>query len=220
MSHRLKNLNQKYYIALGISIAFIFLIIDFIPEIYHFNPYSLLSPFSFIRYAGAIVALFLLIVALAKIISKTFTPYVNKTIIILLIGAIIATSITLIYFDFFKIIVIVVCVVVIGYTLTYKKREEARPQEEISPQHKIAQREYNMPMILFAVGGILIVIGIVGAINGLLGIGGLGVDIEHLFNFPGYILLGFLVGIPFIVFIVPGYFIVRLAYRKYSLSKQ
>ncbi len=45
------------------------------------------------------------------------------------------------------------------------------------------------------------------------GVGGMGVDIGHPSG-SGYLLLGFLVGPPIIVFIVPGYFIVRSAYRK------
>ena len=226
MSHRLKNLNQKYYIALGIGIALIFLIIVFISLIFRIIYLSIFS------LPGAIVALFLLIIALAIIVSKTFATNLYKTIIKLLIGAIIANTISLILtgFNINMIIVIVVCVVVLGYTLTVKKREELRSQEEISPQHKIAQEEispqhkiaqheYNMEMIKFAVGGGLIVIGIVGTILGLSGIGGLGVDPRKLNNLGGYILLGLLLGPPIIVFIVPNYFIVRSAYRKYYISK-
>ena len=220
MSHRLKNLNQKYYIALGIVIALIFLIINFILyEIYRIF-YNLVS---IIYFVGPIVAFCFLIIALVKIVSKTFTPYVYKTIIMLLIGAIIATSISLILFLFLFIIVIVVCIVVLLYTLKVKKGEEARPQEEISPhhkiaqeeispQHKIAQREYNTMIIKFAVGGGLIVIGIFGAIYSLTGLGGLGVT--KLNNLGGYILLVILLGPPIIVFMVPGYFLVRSAYRK------
>ena len=215
MSHRLKNLNQKYYIALGIGIALIFLIIVFISLIFRIIYLSIFS------LPGAIVALFLLIIALAIIVSKTFATNLYKTIIKLLIGAIIANTISLILtgFNINMIIVIVVCVVVLWYTLTVKKREEAKPQEEISPQHKIAQREYNMLIIKFVVGGGLIVIGIVGAIYSLSGLGGLGVDPRKLNNLGGYILLGLLLGPPIIVFIVPGYFIVRSAYRKYYISK-
>jgi predicted membrane channel-forming protein YqfA (hemolysin III family) len=139
----------------------------------------------------------------------------------LLIGTIIAISIILIFnLDFMTIIVIVVCVVVLGLTFKVKKKEEEKSQEEVSPQHEIAQRESNMQIMKFIVGGVLIVIGIFGAIINLSGLGGLGVSIGNLNNLGGYILLGFLVGIPFIVFIVPGYFLVRSAYRKYSLSKQ
>ena len=102
-------------------------------------------------------------------------------------------------------------------TFIKEKGEEARLQEEISPQQKIAQREYNIEMIKFAVGGGLIVIGIIGVIFGLYGLVALGVsDIN---NLGGKILLGILVGIPFIVFIVPGYYIVRSAYRKRYISK-
>ena len=207
MSHRLKNLNQKYYIALGIGIALIFLI-NF-----------LLINFIIFSLPGAIVALFFLIFALAKIVSKTFATNHYETIIKLLIGAIIANSISLIinigalFSSINMIIVIVVCVVVLRYTLTVKKREEAKPQEEISPQQKIAQREYNMLIIKFVVGGGLIVIGIVGAIYSATGVGGMGVDITHPSG-SGYLLLGILVGPPIIVFIVPGYFLVRSAYRK------
>ena len=242
MSQRLKNLNKKYYIALGIGIALIFLIIFifftilFIPHIYR------LDPFVGIRVLCAIVALFLLIIALAKIFRKTFTTNVYRTItiIMLLIGAIIATSINLHFENNFLniivivvcVIVIVVCVVVLLYTLTLKKREEQRSQEEISPQHKIAQeeisplhkiaqREYYIPMILFAVGGTLMVIGIVVAIFFVVsGLGGLEVDPGKLNNLGGYILLGILVGPPIIFLIVPGYFLVRLAYKKYEISKQ
>lgn len=229
MSNLLKTLNKKYFIALGIGVAVIFLIIDFIPFTYNtFNQLSI------IHLTAVIVALFLLIIALVKIVSKTFTTKVYKTIIMLFIGAIIAISIGLIFTSFKKdillIIAIVVCVVVLLYTNTVQKREEPRTQEEISPQHKIAQEEispqhkiaqpeYNMEMIKFAVGGGLIVTGIIGAIIGLSGLGGLGVDIRKLNNLGGYILLGILVGIPFIVFIVPGYFLVRSAYEKYNLSK-
>ena len=213
MSHFLKNLNQKYHIALGICIALIFLIIDFISNIsYMFSLYRI------IFLVGPIVALFFLIIALVKIVSKTFTPYFYKTIILLLIGAIIAMSISLIFgYGFLKIIVIVICVVVLGYTLIVNKREEARPQEEMSPQQKIAQRESNMQIMKFAVGGVLIVIGIIGAIFGLSGLGGLGVS--NINNFAGYLLLGILVGPSIIVFIVPGYFLVRSAYRKRYISK-
>ena len=213
MSHFLKNLNQKYYIALGICIALIFFIIDVISNISF-----IFSLYRIIRFVGPIVALFFLIIALVKIVSKTFTVYVYATIIMFLIGAIIATSISLIFtYDFLKIIEIVVCVIVLGYTLIVKKGEEARLQEEISPQQKIAQREYNIEMIKFAVGGGLIVIGIIVVIFGLYGLVALGVsDIN---NLGGKILFGILVGIPFIVFIVPGYYIVRSAYRKRYISK-
>lgn len=71
-----------------------------------------------------------------------------------------------------------------------------------------------MQTIKFAVGVGLIVIGIVVAIIDLGAIGGLGVSISGLSSFSGYLLLGILVGIPFVVFIVPGYFLVRSAYRK------
>ncbi|MHA1191367.1 MAG: hypothetical protein ACTSP9_03610 [Promethearchaeota archaeon] len=170
MSHLLKNLNQKYYIAFGIGIALIFLIIGCIL----YNIYYLIHPF-------VIVSLFLLIIALVKIVSKTFTPHIYKTIIMLLIGAIIATSLRLRYtisnyhhqldlFDINTFIVIVVCVVVLWYTLTVKKREEARTQEEISPQQKIAQRELNLLIIKVTVGGGLIVIGIIGALSVIAGL--------------------------------------------------
>ncbi len=204
MSHLLKNLNQKYYIALGICIAIIFLIIVFIS----------LNFFIF-SFAGGIVALFLLIISLAIIVSKTFATNLYKTIIKLLIGAIIANTISLILtgFNINMIIAIVVCVVVLWYTLKVKKREEARPQEEILPQQKIAQHEYNMLIIKFVVGGGLIVIGIVGAIYSLSGLGGLGV------SKPSSLLLVILLGPPIIVFTVPGYFLVRSAYRKHYLSK-
>ena len=216
MSSDKKNLNQKYYIVLGISIAIITLVLGFM--LYN---YSLFSLWGIIRHAGSIVALFILIIALVKIVSKTFTTNVYKTIITLLIGAVIATFISLILMfpNIITIIVVVICVVVLWYTNTVQKREELRPQEELSPQHKIAQPEYNLPMILFAVGGGLIVIGIIGAIFGLSGLGGLGVDPSNLNNFGGYILLGIFVGIPFVVFIVPGYYLVRLAYKKYETSK-
>jgi len=99
----------------------------------------------------------------------------------LLIGAIIATSLRLRYtisnyhhqldlFDINTFIVIVVCVVVLWYTLTVKKREEARTQEEISPQQKIAQRELNLLIIKVTVGGGLIVIGIIGALSVIAGL--------------------------------------------------
>jgi len=204
MSHLLKNLNQKYYIALGICIAIIFLIIVFIS----------LNFFIF-SFAGGIVALFLLIISLAIIVSKSFATNLYKTIIKLLIGAIIANTISLILtgFNINMIIAIVVCVVVLWYTLKVKKRDEARPQEEILPQQKIAQHEYNMLIIKFVVGGGLIVIGIVGAIYSLSGLGGLGV------SKPSSLLLVILLGPPIIVFTVPGYFLVRSAYRKHYLSK-
>ena len=213
MSHFLKNLNKKYHIALGICIALIFFIIDVISNISF-----IFSLYRIIRFVGPIVALFFLIIALVKIVSKTFTVYVYATIIMFLIGAIIATSISLIFtYDFLKIIEIVVGGIVLGYTLIVKKGEEARLQEEISPQQKIAQREYNIEMIKFAVGGGLIVIGIIVVIFGLYGLVALGVsDIN---NLGGKILFGILVGIPFIVFIVPGYYIVRSAYRKRYISK-
>lgn len=205
MSHRLKNLNQKYYIALGIGIALIFLISVFISLIFSLSILSL----------PGVVALFLLFIALAIIVSKTFATNLYKNIIKLLIGAIIANTISLILtsFNINMIIATLVCVVVLWYTLKVKKIEEARPQEEISPQQKIAQREYNMEIIKFAVGGGLIVIGIVGVIIMAGGVGGMGVDITHPSG-SGYLLLGILVGPPIIFFIVPGYFIVRSAYRK------
>lgn len=213
MSHTLKNLNQKYYIALGIGIALIFLIIDFIPDIFH--GFYL---FIIIRFAGVIVTSFLLIIALVKILSKTFTTYIYKTIIWLLVGAIIVTLISLLFdYDFLKIIVMVVCVVVVGFTLTIKKKEEAKPHEEISPHLKIAQHESNILLIKFVAGGGLIVIGILGALIMLSGLGGLGVS--NLNNFSGYLLLLILVGPPIIVFIVPGYFLVRSGYRQYDRSK-
>lgn len=219
MSHFLKNLNQKYHIALGIGIAIMFLIIVFISLlIKNFNIYYIIY-LSILSLPGAIVALFLLIIALVIIVSKTFATNLYKTIIKLLIGAIIANTISLILtrFNINMIIVIVVCVVVLWYTLKVKEREEARPQEEISPQQKIAQREYNTMIIKFVVGGVLIVIGIVGAIIGLSGLGGLGVTN---INNPGVsILLVILLGPPIIVFTVPGYFLVRSAYRKHYLSK-
>ena len=112
------------------------------------------------------------------------------------------------------------CVVILGYTFKVKNEEEARPQEEISPQHKIAQPEYNIPMILFAVGGGLIIIGIIYTVINLSGIGGFGVSISGLNNFSGYLLLGLLVGPP-IIFLIVTFSIkmIRFVYNDRELIK-
>ncbi len=75
-------------------------------------------------------------------------------------------------------------------------------------------------MILFAVGGGLIIIGIIYTVINLSGIGSFGVSISGLNNFSGYLLLGLLVGPP-IIFLIVTFSIkmIRFVYNDRELIK-
>lgn len=151
MSYLRRTINQKYYIILGITFTLICLILAFMPYLDR----TIWDPYFDIPFAGAVIALFPLCIALSKLLRKTFSTDEFPFIIKLLSVASITIVFCLIMFisrighiTAFMSVPVTLCLVVLGYTYTINTKREDKERLDMYIQISSEKRHLSQKRII------------------------------------------------------------------------